>query len=334
MRKYKIQIKDLFVKSLHKKKRILLIFLFLLLVNALRAQSTTEDSKKGLETKQNNKTPSQIRLTKFPLATTDFLYYPKSNFNTNSGIGKIGMNEYNFSLQYAIPIKKNKTYFYNKIDFSVFSYNVLLESEEVEFHETYKSLNFTIGFIKVLPKKWRLALNLSPTLASDFKDKLSSDDFIYQFAAIAIKRAKDNLQYGAGIAYTSRFGKLTLIPLVSLTYKNDKWLTLTMVPTYISEFYCFNENSRIGLTANINGDYYNVRFDVIPTTIDLNKASYSRINIGPEYRFKIFGDVYLNTGIGIAVRNILAIQNKDLNEEVSLNVDSKYYFHMGLKILK
>ncbi len=303
------------------------------MINISWAQ-TTEDSNKRWDANSSNDTSTQIKLTKFPLATTDFLYYPKSNFNTKSGTGKIGMNEYNFSLQYAIPIQEHKTYFYNKIDLSVFSYHVCSQSEDVGFQETYHSLDFTMGLIKVLPQKWRLALNFSPTLASDFKDKLSSDDFIYQFSAIAIKRAKNNLQYGAGIAYTSRFGKLTLIPLVSLTYKKNKWLTLAMVPTYISEFYYFNENSRIGLTANVNGDYYNVRFDDVPTTIDLNKASYSRITIGPEYQFKLFGDIYLNTGVGIALRNILAIQNKDLNEEVSLDADSKYYFHMGLRILK
>ncbi len=311
------------------------IFLIGLLftINISWAQ-TSDNSKKVLTTNSSNDTLPQVRLTKFPLATTDFLYYPKSNFNTKSGKGKVGMNEYNFSLQYAIPLKENKTYFYNKIDLSVFNYHVFLESENLDFQETFHSIDFTIGLIKVLPQNWRIALNFSPTLASDFKDKLSSDDFIYQFAAIAIKRAKDNLQYGAGLAYTSRFGKLTLIPLVNVTYKNDKWLTLAMIPTYLSEYYCFNEYSRIGLVANVNGDYYNVHFDEIPTTIDLNKASYSRITIGPEYRFKLFGDLYLNTGIGIAVRNILAIQNKNLNEEVSLDADSKYYFHMGLRILK
>jgi len=284
--------------------------------------------------KNNIDTISQIRLIKFPLATTDFIYYPESNINSKSGKGKIGMNEYNFTFQYALPIQDKKIYFYNKIDLSVFSYDVYLTSTDLGFQETYRSLDFSVGVIKVLPKEWSLALVFSPTLASDFKDKLSSDDFIYQFSALAVKRAKDKLQYGLGIAYTSRFGKLTLLPLVNLTYKKNKWLTSVLVPTYMSQFYCFNENSRIGLSANVNGDYYNVCFDAIPTTIDLNKASYSRITIGPEYQFKLFGDIYLDTSIGIAVRNILAIQNEDLKEELSLDVDSKYYFRMGLKILK
>jgi len=30
----------------------------------------------------------------------------------------------------------------------------------------------------------------------------------------------------------------------------------------------------------------------------------------------------------------LAIQNEELKEELSLDVDSKYFFRMGLKILK
>ncbi|MDX8341149.1 DUF6268 family outer membrane beta-barrel protein [Draconibacterium sp. IB214405] len=325
---------DFYLAFKESSKGYLLILALILFTHVLCAQTTAEDSKKGLNTKNSIDTASQVSLTKFPLATTDFLYYPKSNFKTKSGNGTIGMNEYNFTLQYAIPLKERKLYFYNKIDLSVFSYNVFLESTDLEFQETYRSLDFTVGLIKVLPKNWRLALNFSPTLASDFKDKLSSDDFIYQFSALAVKRAKDNLQYGMGIAYTSRFGKLTLLPLINLTYRKNNWLTSVLLPTYMSQFYCFNESSRIGLSANVNGDYYNVRFDAIPTTIDLNKASYSRITIGPEYQFKLFGDLYLDTGIGISVRNILAIQNEDLKEELSLDVDSKYFFRMGLKILK
>jgi len=330
----KIRTSDLFL-GFKKRSRGYLVFLVtILLTPVLYAQTTIEDSKKGLNTKNSRDTTSLIPLTKFPLATTDFIYYPESNIHTKSGKGKIGTNEYNFTFQYAIPLCEHKIYFYNKIDLSVFSYDVYLESTDLLFQETYRSLDFTVGLIKVLPGKWRLALNYSPTLASDFKDKLSSDDFIYQFSALAVKRAKDNFQYGLGIAYTSRFGKLTLLPLANLIYKKNKWLTSVLVPTYLSQFYCFNENSRIGLSANVNGDYYNVRFDAIPMTIDLNKASYSRITIGPEYEFKLFGDLYLDTSIGISVRNILAIQNEDLKEELSLDVDSKYYFRMGLKILK
>jgi len=278
-----ISTNDFYLGIKKRSKGYLAFITIILFTHGLCAQTTSKDSIRELNTKNSKDSSSLVPLTKFPLATTDFIYYPESNFNSKSGKVNIGTNEYNFTFQYAIPLQDKKIYFYNKIDLSVFSYDVYQESTDLLFQETYRSLDFTVGLIKVLPRKWRLAINFSPTLASDFKDKLSSDDFIYQFSALAVKRAKDNLQYGLGIAYTSRFGKLTLLPLVNLTYKKNKWLTSVLIPTYISQFYCFNENSRIGLSANVNGDYYNVSFDAIPTTIDLNKASYSRITIGPEY---------------------------------------------------
>ena len=71
-------------------------------------------------------------------------------------------------------------------------------------------------------EKWNLAVNLTPTLSSDFEAKLSTDDFIFQGAVIATKKISSTFKIGGGLAYSARFGSPQLIPLVNLHYKNNK----------------------------------------------------------------------------------------------------------------
>jgi Domain of unknown function (DUF6268) len=285
---------------------------------------------------QENSTDSTTykRLVKFPLFTIDYFCYPASNFNTKTGKGEISVNEWRTSFQVAFPLKERNLYLLNRIEYSLFNYNTTKESSNIFLQETYNSVQYSVGLLKVLPKKWQLIINFSPTLASDFNESLSSDDFIFQASVLAMKRPSKNFRYGFGLAYTSRFGNLTLLPLVNLTYKKDKWLTLAVIPAYVSQFYNFSDNSRLGLKVDVCGNLYNVNFEAISSVVDLNRVSYSRITIGPEYQLKIVGDLYLNVRAGIAVRNILEVQGDKLNQELALNVKNKFFFNLGLKILK
>ena len=47
-------------------------------------------------------------------------------------------------------------------------------------------------------EKWTLLANLKPTVASDFEQKLSSDDLIFQGAIIATRKINDKFKIGAG----------------------------------------------------------------------------------------------------------------------------------------
>ncbi|GAA3616752.1 DUF6268 family outer membrane beta-barrel protein [Flavivirga amylovorans] len=279
-------------------------------------------------------TTLQKRLVKFPLFTSDYFHYPKSNFNTETGKGEVEINEWKTSFQVVIPLKERKTYLLNGINYSLFNYHTTIESSNLNIQETYHSIGYSVGLINILSKKWKLIFNLAPTISGDFNESLSTDDFILQLSALALKRANENFQYGFGFTYTNRFGNFTLFPLINLTYKKNKWLTLAVIPSYVSQFYNINEKSRIGIKAAIYGNLYNVDFDNMPSTIDLNRISYSRITIGPEFQFKLFGDLYLNTSTGFTVRNIIKIQDDQLNTELDLNVDDTFFFNVGLRILK
>ncbi|WP_103071747.1 DUF6268 family outer membrane beta-barrel protein [Aquimarina sediminis] len=274
------------------------------------------------------------RLTKLPVLSTDFFYYGKSDFEANGLQGEIDMQEWSTVLQYVIPLKEKKWYFSNRLQYTLFNYNTQLEGID-DISKEFHSIAYTAGITKVLPKRWSVTLNLSPTLATDFEESLSSDDLILQFSALAMKRSSPYFSYGFGLAYTTRFGSPTVLPLLSLTYKKNNFTTLAILPAYIAQYYSFNEDKyRMGLKVATFGNLYNAELDQIGANLDLNRVSYSRITFGPDFRAKLFNDFYLNLGGGMAFRNILEFQDSDLNTAFDFDTDNKFFFNVGIKLLK
>jgi len=274
------------------------------------------------------------KLHKFPLLTLDQFYYPNTTFNTNIGQGEIEFNEQRLSIQAAIPLKDRKTYLFNSLNYTLIHYNTIFDQSSLTINESYHSIQYSLGLINILPKQWKLIFNLIPTLASDFHNSLSSEDFTFQISAMATKRSSQNVQYGFGLAYTSRFGNLTIIPLFSLTYKSDKWLTLAVLPAYVGQYFEFNDKYRLGIKAAVGGDLYNVDFDDISSPLNLNKFSYSRVTLGPEFLFKLIGDLYMNTGGGFTVRNVFEVQDKQQNKKLEFTFENRMFFNVGIRILK
>lgn len=271
-------------------------------------------------------------LVKFPLATVEYFYYPTLNFDTEVGEAQTTVSELRTSFQAAFPLKAQKTYLLNRVQYSLLQYEADVTSQALRIEDTYHTIQYTIGLLQILPKRWRLVFNVSPTLASDFRAPLSSNDFILQLSALALKRANKNVQYGFGLAYTTRFGDPLFLPLIQLTYKKNNWLTSVVLPAYVAQYYEFNESSRLGLKTAVYGNFYNVNANRDGSTID--RVAYSRVTIGPEYRLRLLDNLYVTTAAGVTVGNLLRIENDPPDEKLELNADSRFFFNVGLSFLR
>lgn len=271
-------------------------------------------------------------IVKFPLFTAAYFYYPALTFDTAEGKVQTEIKEVRTSFQAALPLKAKKTYLLNRVQYSLLQYEADVTSKALRIQDTYHTIQYTVGLLQILPKRWQLVFNVSPTLASDFRASLSSDDFILQLSALALKRASENVQYGFGLAYTTQFGDPLLLPLIRLVYRKNNWLTNIVLPAYISQYYEFNKGSRLGLKAAVYGNFYNVNATREDSTID--RVAYSRVTLGPEYRLRLFGSLYVTTAAGVAVANLLRIENEAPNEALKLNADSRFFFNVGLSLLK
>ena len=147
-------------------------------------------------------------------------------------------------IQYIAPLKEKKLYLLNKIHYSYFKYDTKLESTALSNKEDFHSIAYTVGIIKILPRRWQLIANLTPTIASDFKESLSSDDLVIQTSILAMKRSGIHFEYGFGLSHTTRFGNAFIVPIVNLTYKKNKWETLMVIPAYFEQNYLFSKKNQ------------------------------------------------------------------------------------------
>ncbi len=139
-------------------------------------------------------------------------------------------------------------------------------------------------------------------------------------------------EFGFGLSLNTRFGNEQLLPLLYYYRKKDKWETNVFIPSYIQQFYAL-EKGKIGISLAIDGNNYNFENTVIPN-LDLDKLSYSRVNIGPMYEFKLWGDIYTNIQGGVTIMNKQSWNDQFKEEVLDLAPEDKLFFRIGLKMLK
>jgi len=271
------------------------------------------------------------RLTKFPLASVTYTNYSNSKFESSAGNGKIRMEEVRASLQLAIKVKEKKTYILQKFDFTNFHTTGALNNSQTGFEESLNSFAYSVGLIQVLKNRWKIIAIATPTLASDFREPISSDDFIMQAYFNISKRATPYFEYGFGLVFTTRFGRELVLPVATGIYKKDDWSVFAVLPVQLGIYRHFT-NSKLGLSFTANGNFYNFNSNLTPT-VKLEKVSYSRLNLGPEYDLKIFKTLHLNLKAGVTLRNRLEPQDKSGSIVLNLSTNEKFFFSAGLNIM-
>ena len=232
-------------------------------------------------------------------------YYPKQSINDSNLNGKIGFFEW-FG-QFTIPqtFKNSKTILIHKIGYAnlCVDYNVMTNSTYLESENTYHSISYSLGIVKPLKQKWQIILNINPSLASDFGDRLSTNDLLFQANGFALLEKKTNIKYGFGLAFTNRFGREIIIPTLLVKYAKPKMTLDILLPLRVKIlFQPKSDLLRFGLEALLNGGIFNNSYapqisDVVPDEI-----GYSRINIGPiiNFRLKKLVNIYFAGGLSTA----------------------------------
>ena len=285
---------------------------------------------------QNSSDTSYHRLIKFPLLMINHTNYSNTSFSMDSKNGKIDESETFASIQVAIPLKKKKTYLFNNMAYQLSKYNIRTESGGSE-HSNFHTIKFNIGFIFVLPSKWTIAINGIPNCSSDFKTSLNSDDFRYYVSAFARKRANTNCAYGFGLAYASYvayFEHALIVPLFSITYKQNRYTTRMVLPSFIHQSFELNPKTELGINLGVNSNMFNMTYPNNTTGFDLNSLNETKFYIEPTFQRKLFGDIYLNFSLGYNVKRTIQIQDNEFKNEADLDINNKYYYRIGVVLLK
>jgi hypothetical protein len=187
--------------------------------------------------------------------------------------------------------------------------------------------------VQPLGGKWTLLAGITPTLASDLKEGLSSDDFLLQASLLASAKLNDKWTLGGGAVYTTQFGDPRFLPALQLRYRKHKHFINVLLPSYVNYLYRVGEQEklRLGLRLETNGGNFNVLnsdyTEVIPNNI--NKIIYSRVNMGPVVNFHVTEAIMLEAFGGLGAARKFKLKGTD-NKVFKADAESGGFFNIGV----
>lgn len=254
----------------------------------------------------------------FELFQLQSAHYTKQNLRDASIDGKIGFFEWGAQVNVPQIFKKNKhTILMHKLGYANVTANteVSLPIGKVESTQYYHSIIYNLGLIQSLNLSWRLIANFIPTLASDFGEKLSGNDLLFQANALVVNTKNKKIKYGFGLAYTTRFGRQLMIPMGLFKWDAQKFEVDMVLPNKLSAMVNSKKNYfSFGIKAGLNGGVFNnsSMFQTVSGTID--EVGYSRLTIGPAIRIRLKDAININLHGGFTVNRRLEFI--DSNDEI------------------
>jgi len=198
--------------------------------------------------------------------------------------------------------------------------------------ETLHSVEIYAKYQKAIAHNWNLDLVVAPYLSSTFNKKITSDDFVFSYAANFIKTwdndgLKSTLKLGAG--YGSLFGKPNFYPLVSYSKNvNEKFRFEIGLPV-TGVFYKLNAQSHFDFTAQPESFYANnaSSFSIENDEVYNSKLEFKALKLALGYKFHFDDNWSTYFNMGYLMDSELTINNNnnkiydfDSNESLSLNI--------------
>ena len=155
-----------------------------------------------------------------------------------------------------------------------------------------------------------------------------------QGSFVAIKKLSDYTSIGAGITYTTKLGQPSLLPVLHFRYEKDRHKINILLPTIADYSYQLDEKDKLnaGFRVSLNGADFHVNGNNIDSSIQVNKLSYSRINLGPVISYKISKMIMLEATGGISTaRKYEFLDGK--GNKYSFSPNNVGFFNIGLAIV-
>jgi len=166
------------------------------------------------------------------------------------------------------------------------------------------SISPTLGYSKMVSRKFNLTALLMPTMNSDYKNSKGSD---IKFAAIVRGswKVSDNLTWKATLGYRRQFYGPQYVALVGLDWKaTDKWRIFCDLPHNVTASYAVNGKVNAGFNLFVQNATYRLdRQDRYFEYNTVNPGFFAEYYVSPEWAIR-------STAAYTLIRN-MEIYNKD-----------------------
>lgn len=297
-----------FYKRISIQKASAIIFLFLFFLNNVYSQD-------------------------IKLAGIHYAHYPNSAIKDVSGNQETSFHEYTAFVNFPKKFKNDKTALINGVGYgfveaTMYNFPSLQTSE---YQKNLQVFYYQLTLAHKWNEKWSIVVNLKPTVASDFEQKLSSDDFVFQGAVIATRKINDKFKIGAGAVNSTRWGSPIVMPVVNMHYKYNRHNLNALLPLNMKYTYSLlpDEKLKLGVKYARNGANFNIYASDVA---EIDKINYSRAIIGGLANYQLTKILRLEAYGGISTGRINRLV--DFDENV-YNFDSKTtpFFSVGIVLV-
>jgi hypothetical protein len=268
------------------------------------------------------------------LASIEYFNYPKAPVKDGGGNIQSSFQEYGASAAYPVQSKNKKIKVVNGIQYALVDVTVSNNSTSAINSRQFHSIIYSLTILQQLSSSWRLAASLMPTLASDFKSGLSSNDFTMQGSLLVINKLNSYTSIGGGLVYGTKLGQPMPLPAFIFRYFKDHHDLTLLLPTFANYAYQVGRKDEfdIGVRADLNGADFHVSGNNLDSAVHVNKLSYSRINLGLVVSYKITKVIKLEARGGISTARKYQFLDADGNK-YSFNTNNVPFFNVGLVIV-
>ena len=173
-------------------------------------------------------------------------------------------------------------------------------------------------------------MNLKPTLASDFGERLNSHDFLLQANAMVINTKKENLKYGFGVTYDTRLGRQLILPVGMLKYTTPRMGLDILLPSKASlMFNNTNKKRYYGLEIRLNGGVFNNFNNVEMVNAVIDEVGYNRLNVGPAFAVRLKDSIKILLSGGVSAGRRFELIDADENI-IDRTPEPTPYLRMGV----
>lgn len=235
-----------------------------------------------------------------------------------------------------IPVKIGKGFITNSfgLDYSTLNYNKIYPFDTKEI-ETFYNLSYALSYTYQLKRQWLLTARVNPTISSNLKGSLSSEDLLLNGALLATKRW-GNFKKGSvmifGVAYATLSGKPGVIPFISFREKlNERFSYGIGFPTTFFN-YNLGKKHRFRIEARQQGFYANLSGNNSPVfnSEEAQKIQFRNFLANISYSYKFSNGWRASVNGGYSFSNTYSLLDIDKNELYDFEIDNRPFFSIGL----
>lgn len=174
-------------------------------------------------------------------------------------------------------------------------------------HE-YHFLFYDFLVLHSLSDAYTLVATLRPGIFSDMKN-ITREHFRLEGAFFVDKQMSDNFTMGLGIARSSNFGRVLLLPILHVLYFGGSSFMLdVLLPSRAELWFYPSKSIETGVTVSLSGSQYAVGE---PNPLSANQFGFANATVSPIIRYNLVSKLYLSTELGYAfVRRVELVNNR------------------------